>query len=131
MPLALVAVVAYLVVDALHGEPVYTAMFNAFIGNNPQPARHKEDVTMSITIYAGARLDGCKIKDFPWPIDCIVTLLSGRTTKTFLSTGRFFRLLPKLPKKSTARFACSSQETDRSSRWEWATAARYRLKIFR
>ena len=32
MPLALVAVVAYLVVDALHGEPVYTAMFNAFIG---------------------------------------------------------------------------------------------------
>lgn len=75
MPLALVAVVAYLVVDALHGEPVYTAMFNAFIGNNPQPARHKEDVTMSITIYAGAQLDGCKIKDFPWPTDCIVMVV--------------------------------------------------------
>ena len=37
--------------------------------------RHKEDVTMSITIYAGARLDGCKIKDFPWPTDCIVMVV--------------------------------------------------------
>lgn len=74
MPLAIVAVVAYLVVDALHGEPVYTAMFNAFIGNNPDQ-RQKEDVTISTTIYAGARLDGCLIKDFNWPADSIVTVI--------------------------------------------------------
>lgn len=74
MPLAIVAVVAYLVVDAMHGEPVYTAMFNAFIGNNPDSHR-KEDVTMSITIYAGAKLDGCKVMDFHWPADSIVTMV--------------------------------------------------------
>jgi H+/Cl- antiporter ClcA len=74
MPLAIVAVVAYLVVDALHGEPVYTAMFNAFIGNNPEQQR-KEDVTMSVTIYAGARLDGCKVMNFHWPSDCIVMVV--------------------------------------------------------
>lgn len=74
MPLAIVAVVAYLVVDALHGEPVYTAMFNAFIGNNPDQ-KQKEDVTISTTIYAGARLDGCKVMDFVWPADSIVTII--------------------------------------------------------
>ncbi|MBD5806968.1 ClC family H(+)/Cl(-) exchange transporter [Lactobacillus sp. 0.1XD8-4] len=75
MPLALVAVVAYLVVDILHGEPVYTAMFNAFIGNNPQQRKHKEDVTMPITIYAGAQLDGCQVKDYHWPADTIVMVV--------------------------------------------------------
>ena len=73
MPLATVAVVAYLVVNAMHGEPVYTAMFNAFIGKHPQGQR--EDVTMPVTVYAGSRLDGCLVKDYDWPADSIVTMV--------------------------------------------------------
>ncbi len=73
MPLATVAVIAYLVVDALHGEPVYTAMFNAFIGKHPQRCDHS--ATVPVTIYKGARLDGCRIKDFAWPANSIVTLI--------------------------------------------------------
>lgn len=73
MPLAIVAVVAYLVVDALHGEPVYTAMFNDFIGNHPE--KRTKNVTIPVTIYAGSKLDGCQIKDFHWPADSIVTLI--------------------------------------------------------
>jgi H+/Cl- antiporter ClcA len=73
MPLAIVAVVAYLVVDGLHGEPVYTAMFNDFIGNHPQA--NQTDATLPVTVYAGARLAGCQVKDYPWPADSIVTLI--------------------------------------------------------
>ena len=73
MPLATVAVVAYLVVNALHGEPVYTAMFNAFIGKHPQ--KLEQNVTMPVTVYAGSCLDGCQVKDYPWPADSIVTLI--------------------------------------------------------
>lgn len=73
MPLAIVAVVAYLVVDRLHGEPIYTAMFNDFIGSHPQTAT--TDVTIPITVYAGSRLDGCQIKDYSWPAESIVTLI--------------------------------------------------------
>lgn len=66
MPLAVVAVVAYLVVDFLNGAPVYTAMFEGFIKKQPQPAF--EGLTqMTTTIFAGAALDGMAIKDFPWP----------------------------------------------------------------
>lgn len=73
MPLAMVAVVAYLVVNALHGEPVYTAMFNAFINKHPQ--KMEQSVTMPVTVYAGSRLDGCQVKDYSWPTDSIVTLI--------------------------------------------------------
>ena len=73
MPLAMVAVVAYLVVNALHGEPVYTAMFNSFINKHPQ--KMEQSVTMPVTVYAGSRLDGCQVKDYSWPTDSIVTLI--------------------------------------------------------
>lgn len=73
MPLATVAVTAYLVVDSLHGEPVYTAMFNAFIGKHPQRCEHS--ATVPVTIYKGAALDGRLIKDFDWPANSIVTLI--------------------------------------------------------
>lgn len=86
MPLAIVAVVAYLVVDALHGEPVYTAMFNDFIGNHPENKQAKE-VTMSATIYAGAQLDGCRVMDYSWPVNCIVTLVY-RGEEKIIPNGR-------------------------------------------
>ncbi len=71
MPLAIVAMVAYLVVDSLDGEPVYTAMFNNFIGKHQD--NHPQEVEMSVTIYAGARLDGKRIMDYDWPANSIVT----------------------------------------------------------
>lgn len=73
MPLAIVAMVAYLVVDSLHGEPVYTAMFNDFIGKHESVPQ--DEIEMSVTIYAGASLDGCKIADYRWPNNSIVTTI--------------------------------------------------------
>lgn len=74
MPLAMVSIIAYLVVDALHGKPVYTAMFENFIGlHSEEKPAHQE--TLSITVYPGSQLDGCQIKDYSWPKDCIVSLI--------------------------------------------------------
>lgn len=56
--------------------------------------------------------------------------LIGAYDKNLLIDRTVLSTIAEITEKSTARFACSSQETDRSSRWEWATAARYRLKIF-
>ena len=74
MPLAMVSIIAYLVVDALHGRPVYTAMFENFIGLRAEKEPlHQE--TLSVTIYPGSELDGCQIADYSWPADCIVSLI--------------------------------------------------------
>ncbi|MDO4902698.1 MAG: ClC family H(+)/Cl(-) exchange transporter [Limosilactobacillus sp.] len=73
MPLAIVAMVAYLVVDGLHGEPVYTAMFNNFIGKHQRP--YQSDIEILVTIYAGSYLDGKKIADYHWPENSIVTTI--------------------------------------------------------
>ncbi|WP_314737981.1 ClC family H(+)/Cl(-) exchange transporter [Limosilactobacillus urinaemulieris] len=74
MPLAMVSIIAYLVVDALHGRPVYTAMFENFIGLRAEKKPlHQE--TLSVTIYPGSELDGCQIADYSWPADCIVSLI--------------------------------------------------------
>lgn len=74
MPLAMVSIIAYLIVDALHGKPVYTAMFENFIGLRAEKKPlHQE--TLSVTIYPGSKLDGQKIADYHWPDDCIVSLI--------------------------------------------------------
>ena len=74
MPLAVVAVVAYLVVDVLGGAPVYTAMFESFI--HRQPHQSLEGITqMTTTIYAGTVLDGVLVKDYPWPPSCLILMV--------------------------------------------------------
>lgn len=74
MPLAVVAVVAYLVVDVLGGAPVYTAMFESFI--HRQPHQSLEGITqMTTTIYAGTALDGVLVKDYQWPPSCLILMV--------------------------------------------------------
>lgn len=104
MPLAIVAMVAYLVVDGLHGEPVYTAMFNNFIGKRKVP--HQNDIEILVTIYAGSKLDGMKIADFQWPDNSIVTTIyRGEQRiipngKTVLSAGDTLVIQACKPKTS-------------------------------
>ena len=46
-------------------------MFNNFIGKHQD--NHLQEVEMSVTIYAGASLDGKRIMDYDWPANSIVT----------------------------------------------------------
>ncbi|WP_251547398.1 ClC family H(+)/Cl(-) exchange transporter [Limosilactobacillus caecicola] len=71
MPLAVVAVAAYVVNDVLGGLPVYMAMFNNFIHRRPR--KELSGMTqMTVSIFAGATLDGKLIKDFVWPKGSLV-----------------------------------------------------------
>lgn len=71
MPLAVVAVVAYVINDILGGLPVYMAMFNNFIHRSPR--KELEGITqMTTSIFAGSVLDGRLIKDFQWPKGSLV-----------------------------------------------------------
>lgn len=72
MPLAIVAVIAYLVVDSLGGAPVYMAMFRNFM--HQQPVKPFVGFTkVTVAVFAGSRLDGVAVKDYPWPTGCLVT----------------------------------------------------------
>lgn len=71
MPLAVVAVSAYIIDDVLGGLPVYMAMFNNFIKRSPK--HELEGMTqMTVSIFAGSVLDGCLIKDYKWPEGSLV-----------------------------------------------------------
>lgn len=72
MPLAIVSVVAYLVVDTLGGAPVYMAMLRSFMKQQPiKPFVGFTKVT--VAVFAGSRLDGIAVKNYPWPAGCLIT----------------------------------------------------------
>lgn len=72
MPLAVVSITAYVMVDLLGGRPVYSEMLKAFLGKDES----EDDLTgmtqMTTSIYAGSQLDGCRVKDFDWPQGSLV-----------------------------------------------------------
>ncbi|KRL94911.1 ClC family H(+)/Cl(-) exchange transporter [Limosilactobacillus equigenerosi] len=70
MPLAVVAIVAYLVVDVLQGQPVYLAMFKNFMQKQTPVFKGMTQVTT--TIYAGSALADQTIAAVNWPKDCLV-----------------------------------------------------------
>lgn len=71
MPLAVVAVTAYVINDICGGLPVYMAMFNNFIHHKTR--KELQGMTqMTTSIYAGSSLDGTLIQDFKWPKGSLV-----------------------------------------------------------
>lgn len=71
MPLAVVAVTAYVVDDLLNGRPVYAEMMYNMLGK--LPFQELTGMTqMTTTIYAGSQLDGARISDFDWPQGSLV-----------------------------------------------------------
>lgn len=72
MPLAIVSIIAYVVVEWLGGTPVYMAMFHNFMHKQPvQPHQCLNKVTFAV--FAGSKLDGCRVKDYSWPTGSLLT----------------------------------------------------------
>lgn len=71
MPLAVVSVTAYLVVDWLHGAPIYESLFNAMVTNQPSVTDDALEI-LSVAIFADSDLDRKLIKDFDWPLNSLV-----------------------------------------------------------
>lgn len=71
MPLAVVSVTAYVVVDLLGGRPVYNEMLKNMLGKHDEPELTGM-TQMTTSIYAGSQLDGCRVADFKWPKGSLV-----------------------------------------------------------
>lgn len=71
MPLAVVSMTAYLVVDLLGGAPIYEALLERLI--QPKRQRHSgvED-RLEVPVFEGSELEGHQVRDFKWPQDSLL-----------------------------------------------------------
>ncbi|MFD1429700.1 ClC family H(+)/Cl(-) exchange transporter [Lacticaseibacillus mingshuiensis] len=85
MPMALLALVAYLVVDLLGGAPIYESLLERLtVGKKVSGITHMD--RLELPVFAGSPLEDRLVRDFQWPEQ---TLLSGiqRGEKTILPHG--------------------------------------------
>jgi len=73
MPLAVLSLVAYIVVDLLNGAPIYEALKERLNLNSAYLNRvSKFNDRLEIPIYEGSSIDGKYIRDIPFPKDILV-----------------------------------------------------------
>lgn len=71
MPLAVVSIIAFTVVDLLSGAPIYESLLNKLIKRTNLVSKGHVS-TLQATVFMGAKLDGRQIRDFDWPKGCLV-----------------------------------------------------------
>ena len=73
MPLAVLSLVAYIVVDLLNGAPIYEALKERLNLNSDYLNRvSKFNDRLEVPIYEGSSIDGKYIRDIPFPKDILV-----------------------------------------------------------
>lgn len=73
MPLAVLSLVAYIVVDLLNGAPIYEALKERLNLNSKYLNRvSKFNDRLEVPIYEGSSIDGKYIRDIPFPKDILV-----------------------------------------------------------
>ncbi len=72
MPLAVVSLVAYVVVDILNGAPIYASLLEKLLQREPQLIANKSQDVIHTTVFVGALLDGKQVRDFNWPKSCLL-----------------------------------------------------------
>src|SRR5699024_8542010 len=73
MPLAVLSLVAYIVVDMLNGAPIYEALKERLNLNSDYLNRvSKFNDRLEVPIYEGSSIDGKYIRDIPFPKDILV-----------------------------------------------------------
>ncbi|WP_462399496.1 ClC family H(+)/Cl(-) exchange transporter [Lacticaseibacillus pantheris] len=66
LPLAVVALVAYVTTDIFGGEPIYAALLSRMtVPDNLSRLHHP--VTFEVPVFAGSTLDMHQVRDFTWP----------------------------------------------------------------
>lgn len=76
MPLALVSLIAYTVVDILRGRPIYEAMLDVLL---PTPIKEEQlssfEDEVEIPVFAGSFLQDTQVRDFKWPKECLLVAI--------------------------------------------------------
>ena len=75
MPLGVVALVAYLVVDLLGGSPIYDSLLERLVAKQDVSLQSKK-VVLEFPVFADSPLDGMAVRDITWPEHCLLTSLS-------------------------------------------------------
>ncbi len=73
MPMAVMSLVAYLVVDILGGAPIYESLLRRMTVSKKIESIHRMD-RLEVPVFAGDALEGKQVRDFAWPQQ---TLLIG------------------------------------------------------
>ncbi|SEM70928.1 H+/Cl-antiporter ClcA [Ligilactobacillus sp. WC1T17] len=73
MPLAVVALIAYCVVDLLHGRPIYEAMLSGLIADKGEIKIHGEfKDRLEIPVFVGSLLENKQVRDVKWPKEALL-----------------------------------------------------------
>ena len=73
MPLAVVALVAYMVVDLLRGEPIYAAMLDDILKKSKNSKIHGDfKDRLEIPVFVGSFLQDKQVRDINWPKESLL-----------------------------------------------------------
>ena len=90
LPLAIVALISYLVADLLHGQPIYDQLLDRMLSKNSKHGTTKETrshkVLLESDVYIGSRMDGEKIEAMLLPKGCLVVSVQ-REKKEIVPSG--------------------------------------------
>ena len=90
LPLAMIALVAYLTADILHGEPIYDQLLERMLSTGKKHGTTKETrghkVLLESQVYIGSRMDGEKIEKMLLPKGCLVVSVQ-REKKEIVPSG--------------------------------------------
>jgi len=75
LPLALVSLVAYLVVDLLNGAPIYESLLERLLKRKPAHLATSSMITMEVTVLAGGMLEDQQIRDLQLESNSLITLV--------------------------------------------------------
>ncbi|CAH1851737.1 ClC family H(+)/Cl(-) exchange transporter [Convivina intestini] len=86
LPLALVSLIAYLVVDIFNGAPIYTSLLQRLLKNKNQQLSINDLITIEIPVLAGGLMEDCLVQDLPLPPKALITLVK-RSDEVLIPSG--------------------------------------------
>lgn len=98
MPLGLVALIAYIVVDLLGGSPIYETLLERLVETKPSDIKG-EKVVLEYAVHAESVLDGTQVRDFRWPKDMLLISIQRGEQEvlvhgdTIIQVGDLLRIL--------------------------------------
>ena len=81
MPLAVVSLTAYTVVDLLRGRPIYEALLEKSLKRyTPHPDEFTDQ--LEIPVFAGSYLQDKQVRDITWPKECLLVAIQRGEKQT-------------------------------------------------
>ncbi|MHC9537598.1 ClC family H(+)/Cl(-) exchange transporter [Dellaglioa sp. BT-FLS60] len=108
MPLAIISLVSFLVIDVLGGAPIYDSLLKKLIGQNEIDLGGKKD-RLETPIFAGSELENKKVSEVDWPENSLlITVRRGEKQliphgETILKAGDTLVLLTEHQNRANLR----------------------------